>query len=498
LQQRNCNECLSSGRYVECEVEDSLMTEWPIRKKLLLCFGLTFLCTAAGVGVAVYTIRSLRASVDGDLRPAMRKLDAANQISTEMSNMRAALRAVTIYSLTGSLERVRTDTAYQKANSNAIKQLNSLDGEPLTGAERASLANLRSGLEQWKQLYEEAAALCAAGKGLEADAFGLSRIRPVIEKMQAEGTSFSRQQREAADAALAAETSLAASGTAIVLGVGVLCLGLAVLVFFTVNGVTQALRRIASAVADEAHHVASAAQVIESSSQGLAQGSSEQAGSIEETSASCQEIGTISHKNGDLTRTASSVAVASAKKHEAAEKLVAAMETSMREIQAASGRVSHVLKVVDEIAFQTNILALNAAVEAARAGEAGLGFAVVAGEVRNLAQKCAAAAQETSGLIEQSISMSADGAGKARSVSEAIRGLMEDASKVQTLVNQIEMASQQQTTGTEQIAGALTQIEQVTQRIASQAEESAASSVELSEQSALLNNAVVELKAMAS
>src|SRR6202011_3561146 len=99
------------------------------------------------------------------------------------------------------------------------------------------------------------------------------------------------------------------------------------------------------------------------------------------------------------------------------------MTTSMREIGASSGKISKIIKVIDEIAFQTNILALNAAVEAARAGEAGMGFAVVADEVRNLAQRCAQAAKDTAVLIEESITKSNDGKTKVDQVAMAIRAI---------------------------------------------------------------------------
>ena len=138
----------------------------------------------------------------------------------------------------------------------------------------------------------------------------------------------------------------------------------------------------------------------------------------------------------------------------------------MGDIKASSDKVAKIIKVIDEIAFQTNILALNAAVEAARAGEAGMGFAVVADEVRNLAQRCAQAAKDTAALIEESIVKSNDGKTKVDQVAVAIRAITEESAKVKTLVDEVSLGSQEQTRGIEQVAKALTQMEQVTQQSA--------------------------------
>src|SRR5207344_3611002 len=120
---------------------------------------------------------------------------------------------------------------------------------------------------------------------------------------------------------------------------------------------------------------------------------------------------------------------------------LADMMTSMQEIGASSGKISKIIKVIDEIAFQTNILALNAAVEAARAGEAGMGFAVVANEVRNLAQRSAQAARDTALLIEEMVAKADDGRAKVDQMAGAIRVITDDATKVKTLVDEVNQES---------------------------------------------------------
>jgi methyl-accepting chemotaxis protein/methyl-accepting chemotaxis protein-1 (serine sensor receptor) len=172
------------------------------------------------------------------------------------------------------------------------------------------------------------------------------------------------------------------------------------------------------------------------------------------------------------------------------------MVVAMNGIGDSSNKIAKIIKVIDEIAFQTNILALNAAVEAARAGEAGMGFAVVADEVRNLAQRCAQAAKDTAALIEESIAKSNDGKTKVDQVAVAIRTITEESAKVKTLVDEVNLGSQEQARGIEQIGKAIAQMEQVTQKNAANAEESAAAAEELNAQSETLKDVVERLTAM--
>jgi methyl-accepting chemotaxis protein/methyl-accepting chemotaxis protein-1 (serine sensor receptor) len=172
------------------------------------------------------------------------------------------------------------------------------------------------------------------------------------------------------------------------------------------------------------------------------------------------------------------------------------MVHSMQEITGSSDKISKIIKVIDEIAFQTNILALNAAVEAARAGEAGMGFAVVADEVRSLAQRSAQAAQDTSALIEESITKSNEGGARLQRVSEVIRAITESAAKVKTLVDEVNLGSQEQARGIEQISKSISQMDRVTQGNAASAEESASASEEMSAQAEALQNIARNMRTM--
>jgi methyl-accepting chemotaxis protein/methyl-accepting chemotaxis protein-1 (serine sensor receptor) len=205
----------------------------------------------------------------------------------------------------------------------------------------------------------------------------------------------------------------------------------------------------------------------------------------------------MTNKNADNTQGVASLMQATAGTVEKANRSLEQMVVSMQEINTSSDKISKIIKVIDEIAFQTNILALNAAVEAARAGEAGMGFAVVADEVRNLAQRCAQAAKDTAALIEESIAKSNDGKIKLDQVAHAVHSITESASKVRTLVDEVNLGSQEQARGIEQISKGVAQMEQLTQRTAASAEQSASAGEELSAQAEAMHSVVERLSVLA-
>ena len=168
----------------------------------------------------------------------------------------------------------------------------------------------------------------------------------------------------------------------------------------------------------------------------------------------------------------------------------------MSAIQASSSEISKIIKTIDEIAFQTNILALNAAVEAARAGEAGLGFAVVADEVRSLAQRCAAAARETSDRISDSTEKSTQGARVSEKVAANLSAIVERIRRLDEMVAEIAQASHEQSKGIAQVGESVNGIDKITQSNAALSQQSAASAEELKTQSAEVRHAVDQLMSL--
>ena len=251
---------------------------------------------------------------------------------------------------------------------------------------------------------------------------------------------------------------------------------------------------VLSNINSASEQVSIGARQVSTSSQALSQGSTEQAGSIEEITASIEQIAAQTKQNADNATNANTFASEAREKAEQGNRRMQEMLVAMAEINDASNNISKIIKVIDEIAFQTNILALNAAVEAARAGQHGKGFAVVAEEVRNLAARSANAAKETTSMIEGTIVKVDAGTKIANETAAALDQIVGGVAKAAELVSDIASASTEQAGGISQINTAINQVAQVVQTNSATSEETAAASEELSGQAELLKEMVGKFK----
>ena len=235
-------------------------------------------------------------------------------------------------------------------------------------------------------------------------------------------------------------------------------------------------------IKDAAYQVTTSSSQVASASEALAQGSTEQASAIEQITASIDDVADRTKQNATQANAAADLMARAIEEVKKGNAEMQDMVVAMQEINKASEGISKIIKVIDDIAFQTNILALNAAVEAARAGEAGKGFAVVAEEVRNLAAKSAAAAAETAEMIEDSIQKVEAGSKIANGTAQALEEITAVVKESETIVAEIAEASNYQATAIAQIDQAIEQVSQVVQTNSATSEECAAASQELSNQ----------------
>jgi methyl-accepting chemotaxis protein len=302
---------------------------------------------------------------------------------------------------------------------------------------------------------------------------------------------------KAGDEAIAgAQAASARSLTVMVAASGI---GIALAIFlgvFLSLGITRPVNRIIQDLGSGADQVAAAAGQVSSASQTSAQGASEQASSLEETSSALEEMASMAKTNADNADKANHLMAQTTQVVGQSQNMMKQTSEAMAKINDASSKIANIIKVIEEIAFQTNLLALNAAVEAARAGEQGKGFAVVADEVRNLAKRSAQAANETGQLISDTIERVKKGNDLNSELEQSFGQVNVSAGQVASLVEQIATASKEQAKGVDQINSAITQMDKVVQQSAAGAEESASASEELSSQAQVLRQTVGQLDAL--
>lgn len=465
-----------------------------IGAKIGACVGALALALGLTCWLALWTIGAMGGAYDNTANNTARKIELAGVINKAGSDMAAGQRGMVLGTYAKNPAFAAAARQLFEDNSAKMKQaLDEVQALLTTEEGRRAAARLDSDLEQWLPIFSEIARQADAGDpdGAAKTLWTTTVIYQAVGKDAAALTGAARTVLDADVAAAGRERSMAHWLTLLLVLLGA---GAAAGSAVVVRSAVAAIQRLGAQLLDGSEQVASAAGQVASASQSLAQGSSEQAASLEETSSSTSEITAITRKNAENTRAATEVMAESERLVGAANRNLDEMVGSMKEINGSSEKIAKIIKVIDEIAFQTNILALNAAVEAARAGEAGMGFAVVADEVRNLAQRSAQAAKDTAALIEESIGKSKDGGAKLDLVAKSIQSITGSAAQVKTLVDQIDAGSNEQTRGIEHIGGAVSQMEQVTQRNAANAEESAAASEELSSQANALKQIVGELR----
>ncbi|WP_165814110.1 methyl-accepting chemotaxis protein [Kushneria phyllosphaerae] len=256
------------------------------------------------------------------------------------------------------------------------------------------------------------------------------------------------------------------------------------------SGTADRLQETVANVRRTAHEVTHASGHIEQGNSQLSSRTEQQASALEQTAAAMEELSATVRQNADNARDAEQLATSAAGVAERGGEVFGSVVVTMKEINEGSRRISEIISVIDNIAFQTNILALNASVEAARAGEQGRGFAVVAGEVRSLASRSAEAAREINKLISESVTRTEKGTVLVDQAGQTIDEVVTSIKRVHHLMGDISRASIEQSTGVSQVGEAIGQLDQTTQHNAVMVEKNGEASRRLYQQSQALVEAV--------
>lgn len=479
------------------EETNSMMSRWSLARKLALCFGALALVLAAFGIYSQITIGKMGASQELVVNELGRKLSLASEFDNAAEQMRSEVRALLLASYSHNSKMAESAKSQQQAAIDRVKRnlpeaVRLIDGD----GERRMVQGLQDYINAWDTDIKKYSDLCAKGDLEAAEKMRIEVLAPLANEADKITDEYSAEQiHDMAEEGKTSRASVAASRW-MAMGLFAFAVLIAVVVAFVVRRLTKQLRAVADHMFENSAQVSQAATQVASSSQSLAQGASEQASSLEETSAATEEITSVAKMNQEASRSAAEVVTESYHHVQIANSAVAQMVVAMGQIGGSSDKIAKIIKVIDEISFQTNILALNAAVEAARAGEAGMGFAVVADEVRTLAQRCATSARETAGLIDESIATTAEGKTRVEQLTAAISSITEDSTKLKALIETVSANSGEQTRGIDQVSHSIAQMQGITQQTAANSEESAAASQELSAQANLMRTGAGELLAI--
>ncbi|MEY2881289.1 MAG: hypothetical protein RLZZ15_3669, partial [Verrucomicrobiota bacterium] len=480
---------LAVGAWGVHRASRTLMKSWTIGRRVSVGFGAVLVLVGVSSVLALLALREIGAAarfLKEDPIPGVEAIAElkARAVDTHMLVLRDLLAK-------DMAERDALEAKVTENKAAVDKLIATYDATITTDEDRVLFAQFKAERTDYLAVRGEVMKLAHDGDLDGAHRKNTQRLRPEFERIHATlGRLVALNVRNleiGADRAVTAADRanwINAAAFTVVFALGVTC------ALVIVASLRRALGPIAASLSAGAEEVASAAGQVTTSAQSLAEGASESAASLEETSASLEEITSMTKRNAESAAQAKELSAQTRAAADAGAADMAQMKGAMDAIKLSAGEIAKIVKTIDEIAFQTNILALNAAVEAARAGEAGMGFAVVAEEVRSLAQRSAQAAKETAAKIEDSVARSEHGVQISTQVAASLQRIVERAATVDALVAEIAVASHEQSQGIGQVNTAVTQMDKVTQANAGSAEESAAAAEELSAQSAELRRLV--------
>ena len=464
---------------------------WTIGKRIYALAGFLALVIAGISTLAVLRTNSLKTiseSISGDSMPGLaRAADLNASVADAQIRVLRLLRAQT----TEDKKAIRDDIANEGAA--VTDALNNYETTINASEDRQLFNTVKERRDDYLKVQAQFFTVVEANT-LEATKMADGTLKSAYTAYYAAGVELMRYNQKTGEQRATLLTAQVKSTRLLLMVVGGLSLifGLVASVYL-VRHTNRILGGVVNSVFSGVEQIVCASGQIASTSQGLAEGASEQASSLEETSASLEEMSSMAKRNADNARKAGELSKLARQTADRGLTDMQSMAQAMQGIKESSDQVAKIIKTIDEIAFQTNILSLNAAVEAARAGEAGMGFAVVAQEVRSLALRSATAAKETADKIETAIQRTSQGVQISALVQKGLMEIADQIKQVDQLVAEVSAASSEQCEGEEQVKTAVIQMDKVTQSNAASAEESASASEELNSQAETLKDAVGEL-----
>jgi len=452
---------------------------------------------------SIINFSSFQRILNTQVATSAQKADVIGQVTTSLAEMRGERQLLiadtALETASGSKKKApprsmggeeRRDTL--RASSARMDRLLATLGPLLTEPKEKEIFRVfQTDHEAWATHHRDLGVRCANCH--TPGVAGLKNNQGQQGRLNSAAADLAQLQRDSLTAASGRVASQIYQSRWILVANEVLCVLVALGLFRVIRRSTKSLRKTAGLLSQGSTEAAVAASQVKNVSAPLAQSASEQARTAQTTSATAEQLASMTQKNAENSRQSAALMLRVEEAIQAANVTLHSLQSSMDEISGSSEKISGIIKVIDGIAFQTNLLALNAAVEAARAGEAGLGFAVVAQEVRKLAQNSADAAKDTSVLIEESVARAVEGRTRLEEVIRSIQGVTQRSAEVKALVDGVNTASQEQAKGIEEIAGSVRQMEQHVEQLSRHVEGLVAAGERMGTVTENMQNGVVRL-----
>jgi methyl-accepting chemotaxis protein len=510
------------------------LNDLKISNRLTLGFGILVLLFVLMGGISLAKIATVDEAFTKVLDERVPRVAELNVVKQQVDQIRVSMRNMLIMDQPADLKQQQEIIlSARKAINNALDKL---QAQIRTEKGKALLARIVEVHGNFIEPQNKFLDLLAAGKHDDAKVHLLTVVRPaqiayntaVDEQLKLQGELLKESAVNARAAMASVKTALWTSGAVAVVLAVLIALWIIRSITRPINQAVEVSRAVAAGdlslqfdahgksetaqllkalkemqaglaqvvgtVRHNAESVAMASEQIAQGNQDLSSRTEEQASALEETAASMEQLGSTVKQNADNARQANQLALNASTVAVKGGKVVGQVVDTMKGINDSSKKIADIIRVIDGIAFQTNILALNAAVEAARAGEAGRGFAVVAGEVRSLAQRSAEAAKEIKGLIEDSVQRVEHGTELVDQAGVTMNEIVSSIKRVTDIMDEISSASTEQSAGVAQVGEAVAQMDQATQQNAALVEESAAAAESLKQQAQQLVRGVAVFK----
>jgi methyl-accepting chemotaxis protein/methyl-accepting chemotaxis protein-1 (serine sensor receptor) len=460
-------------------------------KQLTANFAATLVVTALLGGFLIVDSGDLQRILEREVNASARRTDLIGQLTTSLAEMKGARQLL----IAGDASTVEQRRSLVRASSaNVDRLLAGLDPLITEARERKLLETLRNAHHSWAANHSDLTMRCADCH--TPGAVSMEGGNQQHGQMERASEGLAQMQRDSLAAASREVEASVARSRWIAIGLGGMAAALCAWILWVVRRSMKSLRKTTLILSEGSTQAVAGAKQVKDASAALAQNAEQQSRNVGTTSSTAEELAAMTQKNAELSNQSAALMARVEEGVQAANSTLRSLQVSMDEIAASSGKVSGIIKVIDGIAFQTNILALNAAVEAARAGESGLGFAVVADEVRNLAQRSADAARDTGSLIDESAAKSLEGRARLDEVIKSIEEITGRSTEVKALVDGVSMGSQEQAKGIEEIARAVRQMEQQIGQVLCSGEDLTLAGRQISAQTTNVENGVARLQAM--